>query len=157
MSIKQPNLSEQLERDELDILNSIESLNSSLKNLDSLSRQSTNESLDMNMVLLKENFYAYDHTIKAMIIGSKSVGKTTFLTSLLTRLNYLADRGVYNAPLTLLKESHKPTMSLEINKRLLKINNQLINLEFWDTNELMFNTPIIKSKIYIKTSLFKDM
>jgi hypothetical protein len=160
MCLKQPNLSEQQEKDELNILYSIESLNTSFKRynsdtlspeVDCLSTQST-YGFDMSMILLKENFYAYDHTIKIMLIGNKSVGKTTFLNNILTRLNQLAtDKTIAQFQ----KDNLKPTISLEIIKRLLKINNKIINLEFWDTNEQVLTSPIIKSNSNLTLAYMK--
>jgi hypothetical protein len=165
MTLRQPNLFEQQEKDELEVLENIESLNCSFKrhnsgisdDSDCLSRQSTNVSFEMlSMVLLKENFYAYDQTIKLMLIGNKGVGKTTFLNKVLTKLSGMTSDSdnLCNG----VRPNLKPTMSLEIIKRLLKINNKIINLEVWDTNEQVLNSPIVKSKIpYLPFSLYENM
>jgi len=159
MSLRQPDLCEQQEKDEIDLLHSIDNLNtcyrhrknsSSYDESDCLSKQSTNVSYDMSMVLLNENFYAFDQTVKVMLVGNKGVGKTSFLTSLLTKFNSLHLDGIKSIPLHLPRDTIlKPTLTLEISKRLLKIKNKLINLEFWDTNEQIFNSPIIKTYMKI--------
>jgi septin family protein len=114
-----------------------------------LSKQSTNENDDISTELLKENFYAYDHTVKIMLVGNKGAGKTTFLQSLLGHLEKLSqNQSLMNQPITLLTNA-KPTQALVFRKTPLRIKDKLINLEFWDTNEQMFNSPIIKSIIIL--------
>jgi GTPase SAR1 family protein len=121
-------------------MNNIEQMNESLKQKilspDSAfnSTQMSNNSHECS--LINENFYAYDKVVKIMLMGNKGVGKTSVLTSLLNLLNKEKN------------ENHvKPTMSLEIAKKIHKLKENLINLEFWDTNEQILLSPIIKSKI----------
>jgi GTPase SAR1 family protein len=105
---------------------------------------STQLSSSQENSLINENFYAYDKVIKIMLMGNKGVGKTTFLTSLLKLLN---DD----------KNSNKilPTMSLEIKKKIHKLKHNLYNLEFWDTNEQILNSAIIKSKLKLILAYLK--
>lgn len=86
-------------------------------------------------LLVNENFYAFDKVQKIMLIGNKGVGKTTILTTLLNLISN--DNKVAVNP--------KPTTSLEISKKAYKLKNNLIRLEFWDTNEQILLSPIIKS------------
>jgi predicted GTPase len=151
---RQPDLFEQEQRDEVDLLNKLESLNTDFKKQGSTisSNSSTDYSTsqqsvgnDLPVGILNENFYAFDQTVKVMVLGNKGVGKSSFLSALHYSLAHidLVDKA---APLIVNKENSKPTLTLEITKRLFKINNKLLNLEFWDTNEQMFNSPIIRSK-----------
>jgi DNA replication protein DnaC len=136
-------LSELQKSDELELINNIERMNESLKqkiiSQDSPfnSTQFSNNSVE----LLSDNFYAYDKVIKIMLMGNKGVGKTILLTSLLNLLNNDKD-----------EIQTKPTLSLEISKKIYKLRDNLINLEFWDTNEQILLSPIIKS-IFILTQL----
>jgi ATPase subunit of ABC transporter with duplicated ATPase domains len=164
MNIKQPDLFEQQEKEEIEVLNSIEALNCSFKrhSLGSIciSGRSTNVSYDISTELLKDNFYAYDKTVKIMLVGNKGVGKTTFLNSVVGHIDTIAKGGSrVGTPIPVLKDSStKPTLSLEFNKRLVKVNNKLVNLEFWDTNEQVLNSPVIKSIYSVNPfSLPEDM
>jgi GTPase SAR1 family protein len=164
MSFRQPDFYEQQEKDEEELLNDIDTYNMSFKDCcykennftDCLSKQSTNESFDLTSKLKSENFYAFDETIKVMLLGNKSAGKTAFLNSLLDNMDsQTEDKGGKNSPILIQRDVTKPTLSLEISKRLLIINKKIINLEFWDTNEQMLNSSIIKSKIYLILAYIK--
>ena len=96
--------------------------------------------------LINENFYAFDKIIKIMIMGSKGSGKTSFLSSILNKLNNCNYDNILHS---------KPTLSLEIRKKICKFNNSLINLELWDSNEQILLSPVIKSNYLINLAYLK--
>ncbi len=98
-------------------------------------------SIDINKVspensLVNENFYSFDKILKIMIMGSKGSGKTSFLSYMFNKLNNCKYDNFLQT---------KPTLCLEIKKKIYKFNDTLINLELWDTNEQILLSPVIKS------------
>ena len=83
-------------------------------------------------IFISQNLIVYDELLKLIVIGNKSVGKSTFIKKLIN------------------EESNGPTMALEINKTIVNVNNKKVKLEFFDTNTQIINSSIIKT--YYKIS-----
>ena len=81
---------------------------------------------------ISQNLIVYDELVKLIVIGNKSVGKSLFIKKLSN------------------EEMNGPTMTLEINKTIVNVNNKKVKLEFFDTNTQIINSSIIKT--YYKIS-----
>ena len=85
---------------------------------------------------IRQNIIAYNTLLKIIVLGDKKSGKTMLINNI-TQAKAKTD-------------TYEPTVSLDILKRLVYFKNRRIQLEFFDTNEQIFNSTIIN--IYYKFS-----
>lgn len=77
-----------------------------------------NEPEEIKIERLKGDIKSYDRSIKVILIGDSGVGKTSIISRLISNE---------------FSEIHTPSLSLEYNNHLIKINNYTIRMQIWDT------------------------
>lgn len=80
--------------------------------------------------LLKYNIATFDEVIKLLVIGEKNVAKSALIKKIMEDNNNNDNKCSHNA-------------SLEIKKVIKSIDNRKIQIELWDTNENILNSPLI--------------
>ena len=122
---------EKVEEDMPILKQSMSSSNSSNSNINNTNIQ--NEPKEYIIETLPENYTQYDKSIKVILLGDSSVGKTSIL-------NCLEQRDILD----------RKTISLEYFNYNLRINNYVIRMQIWDTvGQEKFNSITVN---YYKTT-----
>jgi len=91
--------------------------------------------LFINDPILAQNIQKAQSAIKILIVGDEKVGKSFFVDKFLNRTIDNNNNNYY---------SH--TESLEISKNLISLVNKSIKLEIYDTNKVILDSLLFKSK-----------
>ena len=91
--------------------------------------QSPHKRRQRNISFIEQNVSLYDEMVKLLVIGEKSVGKSTLIKRITEEEN----------------DEVTPTTSFEIKKCIKSINDRKVKIELWDTNENIINSPLIQT------------
>ena len=91
--------------------------------------QSPHKRRQRNISFIEQNISLYDEVVKLLVIGEKSVGKSTLIQRITEEDN----------------DELTPTTSFEIKKCIKSINDRKVKIELWDTNENIINSPLIQT------------
>lgn len=115
------------------------SINTKSSTLSSYQHGKTPLNFFINDPILSQNILQARSTLKIFIIGDEKVGKTYFLNKFLKK-----------PP----NKDYVHTESLEIFKNIGYLINKSVNLEIYDTNKQILDSPLFKSKTIILSFVF---
>jgi GTPase SAR1 family protein len=113
--------------------NDILSINSKCSTLSSNYFTRSPVELFINDPILSQNILQAQETLKVFVIGDEKVGKSLFV-------NKILNKQINNF------EFYEHTDSLSINKNLIYLVNKAVKLEIYDTNKVILESQMFKSK-----------